>query len=221
MDKSVDAMFGDLTKVASVLEEYEQAARDHAEWLTKEADSLATALRYFHRLGEMLDRIETARKRLSDTERALSYELIPAQMQAAGVSSITDAELGRRFGTSTRFSASILPETKPQAYDWLKDNGYENLIQPTVNSSALSAVAKSMIETDGVELPPELFKTSLMTLTTNTKVSGAKATTTPPTSARNPSPPSKVAAAAPRRASAPASEAPKGSRTGAPIKRGR
>jgi hypothetical protein len=46
---------------------------------------------------------------------------------------------------------------QPKAWDWLRANGYESLIKPTVNASSLAAVAKELME-EGRELPEDQFK---------------------------------------------------------------
>lgn len=52
--------------------------------------------------------------------------------------------------------ASIPGDKREGAYAWLRENGYEGMIQETVNSSSLSAAAKELIER-GEELPEDLF----------------------------------------------------------------
>ena len=54
--------------------------------------------------------------------------------------------------------ASIIAEKRPQAFQWLRDNGYGDIIQETVNASTLSAFAKTLLETENKELPEEFFR---------------------------------------------------------------
>jgi hypothetical protein len=53
--------------------------------------------------------------------------------------------------------------------DWLKANGGEGLIKPTVNAAQLSSFAKEFLKTKGMDLPLDQFKTSSMTYTSITK----------------------------------------------------
>lgn len=53
--------------------------------------------------------------------------------------------------------------------DWLRNSGNGGLIQETVNSMTLAAFAKSLNDEKGIELPKDLFNTSIMTVTSITK----------------------------------------------------
>jgi hypothetical protein len=58
---------------------------------------------------------------------------------------------------------------KPLGLDWLRNSGNGSLIQETVNSNTLAAFAKNLNDEEGKELPGEIFKTSIMTVTSITK----------------------------------------------------
>lgn len=62
-----------------------------------------------------------------------------------------------RVTRTVSIRASILGETKDEAFEWLRNNELGDLIKPTVNASSLSAAAKEQIE-NGQELPEELFR---------------------------------------------------------------
>lgn len=85
-----------------------------------------------------------------------------------------DAEKVKTFNTekfrvtkTIKIRASVNPDGgyytegefagQPKAWEWLRENGLESLIKPTVNASSLSAAAKEAIE-NGSEFPEELFK---------------------------------------------------------------
>jgi len=63
-----------------------------------------------------------------------------------------------RVTRTTGVFASILPDQKDAAYEWLEKNELGDLIIPTVNASTLSATAKAMLE-EGKELPEDIFRT--------------------------------------------------------------
>ena len=52
----------------------------------------------------------------------------------------------RRFTLSQRLFASVKKEDQPELYKWLRENGLEALIIPTVNASTLSAAVKGILE---------------------------------------------------------------------------
>lgn len=110
-----------------------------------------------------------------DISAALSkaYEEVDAMLTMVGkrLSYVKEVTLPERFDeeqvttfnterfrvTATqRIFASIIGSEKEAAHKWLEDNGYGDLIKPTVNASSLSSVAKEIIS-DGKELPDDLF----------------------------------------------------------------
>jgi hypothetical protein len=62
-----------------------------------------------------------------------------------------------RVTKTSRVFASILPEVKDEAFQWLEENEFGSLIKPTVNASSLSAAAKELME-NGKELPEDYFR---------------------------------------------------------------
>lgn len=125
-------------------------------------------VRHFKDMRDANAVIKEARKALEEIEDFLSMKAIPDAFKAAGVKTVTIEGVGRTT-VSYRFSCSMLD--KEQGMGWLRDNGHEGLIQPTVNSSSLAAFAKDMLENHGTELPIEIFKTSMNPYTSITKVS--------------------------------------------------
>jgi hypothetical protein len=111
--------------------------------------------------------IDESIKSLYEMKESLSRELVPDVMRAAGVKTINIVGIGR-VSLSNRWSVSMLD--KVQGMQYLRDTGNEGLIQETVNSSTLTAFGKNLMETEGKELPDHLFKSSIMTITSITKV---------------------------------------------------
>lgn len=114
-----------------------------------------TAIKHYVAVREAVKQIKTAREALDDIEDQLSKQQIPDIMRAAGVKNVKLEGIGT-VGISHRFSCSMID--KDAGFQYLRDNGHGGLITETVNSSSLSAFAKSLLEDDGVELPPEVFK---------------------------------------------------------------
>lgn len=113
--------------------------------------------------------IKEAQKALADMSERLSREAVPDALRAAGIRTITVEGVGR-VSISTRLSASIIPEKREFAFDWLRQSGNGSLIVETVNAQTLSSFAKNLAETEGRELPADLFKTGSMSYTSITKV---------------------------------------------------
>ncbi|NBS71071.1 hypothetical protein EBT31_19515, partial [bacterium] len=116
----------------------------------------------------MHDRLEEAEKTLSRCVQLLSTSVLPRRFQEEGISTITMKELGARFTVSTRMTASMLD--KDMAIEWLEENGYGDLVKPTVNSSTLSKFAAEYVLEKGQDLPDDLFKVGSIQITSRTKV---------------------------------------------------
>jgi hypothetical protein len=87
-------------------------------------------------------------------------------MREHNIRTITVEGVGR-VSITHRYSCSMLD--KQLGMNWLRQSGNEGLIQETVNSSTLAAFAKNMLETEGTQLPQDLFKTSVSAYTSITK----------------------------------------------------
>ena len=106
------------------------------------------------------------KKRFGALHKKYKEEIVPKKFEEEGVSSITID--GYRYTVSHQARTSIITSEKPAAYDWLRNNGLGDLITETVNSSTLSATAKTLAE-DGIDLPDDLFKVHSFDNTSRTK----------------------------------------------------
>jgi len=123
-------------------------------------------IRHFNDLRLVNGQIKEARAALQEVEDLLSTRDIPEVMKRHNVKTTTVIGVGR-VTVAYRFSCSMLD--KAAGMEWLRENGHEGLIQPTVNSSSLGAFAKDMLQNQGKELPPEIFKTGTSPYTSITK----------------------------------------------------
>ena len=133
----------------------------------RDAIALARAFVVLHR---MQLRIAEAIKPLSDMFAEYKNFKLPEAFERDHVTSIPLAE-GYRVGVSAQFRASIRPEFKDEAYEWLENNGFEDLISRTVNAGTLSSTAKQLLDEKGKELPEKLFNVALIP---NTSVTTTK-----------------------------------------------
>ena len=122
------------------------------------AADLKTLAMVHQNLNDLTDEIDEARKVLSKTYDWLRHSLMIDKMDDAGLESFSVAGVGRVYIQSS-LNASIRAGAKEGAYEWLNDHGHGDLIQETVNSSSLKALAKAKIQ-DNDSLPEELFNVS-------------------------------------------------------------
>lgn len=154
-----------LTYVTGYLIGVASAVREDTDQAVATNDHISVIKHYDH-LRKATKLIKEAREALDQMEERLSREQVPEVMRAHGIRTITVEGVGR-VSLSNRWSCSMLD--KPSGMDWLRNNGYGDLIQETVNASTLGAFARSLTEETGTELPGEIFKTSVMTFTSITK----------------------------------------------------
>ena len=131
------------------------ATNDHVE-----------VIRHYDYLRKATAKIKEAREALDEMEQRLSREQVPEVMRAHNIRTITIEGVGR-VSLTNRWSCAM-PD-KPAGMEWLRDNGHGSLIIETVNAQTLASFAKTMNEEQGIDLPAELFKTSIMTYTSITK----------------------------------------------------
>ena len=86
----------------------------------------------------------------------LAKRLIPEMMEEMGIATVNLKGIGR-LELRHDASVSVPPENKEAVYDWLRDNGYGDLIIGTVNSSTMRAQVKKWVE-DGEDFPIDLIK---------------------------------------------------------------
>lgn len=158
-----------MSNLVRATEALEQFNRDFRRWLDgNKSGDMTEFLRMYYRVTEQYELLDGARKELNAMLEGVSRNYIPEIVLEKQVKTITLEDIKRRFTVATRISCSLLD--KDRGFQWLRENNAGDLIQPTVNSSALSSYAKNYIETTGKDLPPALFKISTMNYTSVTKV---------------------------------------------------
>jgi len=91
----------------------------------------------------------------------IRFDLIPEKMDDEGIERATYEGIGTLYLTSG-VRASIVPTAKPDAYQWLDDNGHGGLITQTVNAQSLASACKAMLK-KGEAIPENLFKVTPFT----------------------------------------------------------
>lgn len=94
--------------------------------------------------------------------------VLPERMEEEGFEGGFKIEGVGRVNLLSDVYCSVPAPMKPKAYEWLEDNGHGDLIQPTINSSSLKALAKRKMR-DSDPLPEEYFKVTPYTKTSITK----------------------------------------------------
>lgn len=122
-------------------------------------------------MAEMQRRKELLEGKMKEVNKRLDQlrlSEIPEMMAALEIPNITVTEIGRVTLTADVY-ASIPPDGKEQAYEWLNDNGFGNCITETVNASTLKALMRRRLR-DGEEIPEKLFRITPFTRASITRV---------------------------------------------------
>lgn len=96
-------------------------------------------------VSEMVDYYKNVVTLATVVRDRLRYEVIPEKMDNEGVQSINIKGLGTLY-----LSAEVLVSTKqamgPDLQDWLRENGFEDLITETINASTLGAWVREQMK---------------------------------------------------------------------------
>lgn len=118
--------------------------------------------------------VQSAKESAEDVVKALNKKFdflritkIPQVMEDEGIQRLSVEGVGR-VALTADMHVSVREGQKESFYEWLRDNGREDLIQPTVNSSTLKATVKNMVK-NGEEFPDELLNVSPFTRASITK----------------------------------------------------
>jgi hypothetical protein len=110
-------------------------------------------------LADRLQKLKEHKKQLEDETKSVNAEIEEVETQLAGL--MVDQEMqnftrnGRMFYLNTKVYASAVAERKAELYEWLKKNGYGDLVYETVNANSLAAFVREQLE-EADELPEGL-----------------------------------------------------------------
>ena len=111
---------------------------------------------------ELADRLLDLRERkekLSEQLKALNAEIEEVDRPLSGLMLAEEIQSfvrsGRMFYLKTETYVSAATDRKAELIEWLRANGFGDIVQETVHPRTLSATVKEMLEEDD-ELPEEL-----------------------------------------------------------------
>lgn len=113
---------------------------------------------------------ETAEEIIKELNKKFDFlriTKIPQVMEDEGIQRLSVEGVGR-VSLTADMHVSVKEGQKESFYEWLRDNGREDLIQPTVNASTLKATVKNMVK-QGEEYPEELLNVNPFTRASITK----------------------------------------------------
>lgn len=151
-----------LTKVVRGLDAVAAEIRDETQEVLTTRNHVEV-IKHYDLVRKAVEQTKVAREAIAEIGDRLSKEHIPEIFREVkaktGEKPPFKIEGVGSVSVVNKYSCTILD--KQLGFDWLRANGHGGLITETVNASTISAFAKELIEVDGMELPPELFKTGI------------------------------------------------------------
>lgn len=83
-------------------------------------------------LEKEIEELETVTKERKEQQRKLLEDTIPAMLSELGMKSFKMSD-GSLIDIKPFYSASIREENRAKAYEWLRDNGFDDIIKNTVS----------------------------------------------------------------------------------------
>jgi hypothetical protein len=111
---------------------------------------LVDALKAYSEIRDFHETLSAAQKELAAQYRKATQEILPDMFADHGVTSATVNSY--RYSMIVKPRAAVRAGHKEEAFDWLRQHDYEDIITETVNANTLSALAKDLAE-QGFELP--------------------------------------------------------------------
>lgn len=123
-------MSDDLTKLME--QDFEETLASSVEKVDQQGLTSVAALA--RQIRDKEERIQDLEEKLKDEKKALlklTDEEMPAMLAEIGISSFS-LDDGSTVEVKQTYGASILMDNRPAAYEWLRDNGYDDIIKNTV-----------------------------------------------------------------------------------------
>ena len=111
-------------------------------------------------LYKRLDEVTKSWGKLKDE---ISKSTIPNKLDELGLDKVQIPSIGKSVYPLTKYSASIINDDmdpdnpKGKGFQWLQDNGGDELIKETVNAQTLTSFLRHRIEEEGIDPPDEIF----------------------------------------------------------------
>lgn len=161
-----------LPSVGPIVERLEFIEQHVAQFLPHEIDGAdmngpIELSRALVTLRFLKDKIDATFKQFDTIYMDVKDKRLPEAFDKAQIPHVNLDE-GYRVGVSHSIRASIRPNMKEAAFEWLREHQLGDIVTQTVNSSTLSAVARTMGE-ENKELAPELFNVHILPTTSVTK----------------------------------------------------
>ena len=123
---------------------------------------IIAAAKQLKTVKEKIDELKAQTTELQKDYDRLRFHVLPDLIVDSGLETpLRVADVGT-LSLTDDVRAAIVPENKDDALTWLDDQGYGDLVKPTIASASLKSLIKDRLE-KGEALPQELFKVDVFT----------------------------------------------------------
>jgi DNA-binding protein H-NS len=98
----------------------------------EDLSSVAALAKRAKMLEKEIEEFESVLKERQEQLRKMQEETLPNMLAELGMKEFTMSD-GSKITVKPFYSASIKEENRAQAYEWLRDNGYDDIIKNTVS----------------------------------------------------------------------------------------
>ena len=98
----------------------------------EDLSSVAALAKRAKLLEKEIEEMETVLTERKDQQRKLLEETVPNMLAELGMKEFTMSD-GSKITVKPFYSASIKEENRAQAFEWLRDNGFDDIIKNTVS----------------------------------------------------------------------------------------
>jgi hypothetical protein len=151
-------------------EDFEDTIASSVEKIDQQGlQTVAELARHIRDEEEYIASLESDLKNAKKKLLKMTDEDMPAMLAEVGISSFA-LDDGSTVEVKQTYGASILVNNRPQAYDWLRENGYDDIIKNTVlcqfgrgeddKANAFSAFAEQegFVPTQKTEIHPQTLR---------------------------------------------------------------
>lgn len=110
---------------------------------------------YLRDLKDTIDEIKQVQSSMQKMYDFVSIAVLPERMDEEGIETVKVSGVGR-LQLRSDIRCSTPAHNKEALHEWLRENGYESMIRPDVNSSTLKAFVKDCMK-NGEPFPEELL----------------------------------------------------------------
>ena len=118
-------------------------------------------------LKAAIDKLGKEKSALQKDFDILRHNIVPDKLDEEEMQNITVKGIGR-LGASPMLQVSVLAKNRELLHEWMTDNGFEDLVSGTINSSTLKAWVKEQMDA-GSEIPENLIEIRPFMMATLTK----------------------------------------------------